>query len=238
MSRAMHIETPEFYMLRDDRSEGERMSDINLYDEDPARTKWLADQYDARTKTRYPDWVPGTQRPSMVEGEHTVRFRSSELPSSTCFRRKAPRKISHYEIVPVLGFSISGSWPIMFPYCVSPEWAEAIQKFEPGIHEFHPFKLKYKDGIEFKRFLFRGMQVGPVIDFERSEYKDERELYLPIDRGKKITLRSKIVWGKDWISQWRPGGGKNSLHFVSARLAEQFRPLLPPAVLLKPVVLR
>lgn len=234
----------EFFWLRDDRREGDvdLLSDVNLEDDNPSRTKFLGEQYIRKTQLKYPHWRPGDSNPLGLDGVHTVRLASSELSPETFFDRDAPCEISHFETVPVLGFNLRHNSSNVDGFiCVSPQWAEAVEFVEPGIHEFHPFKIKFKNGISFDRFLFRPMHATSAINFELSNVTDEAAILFRDQAGPvpRITLFGATVSGKHWVQQWRSEHGPAFYHlfFVSQKLGQKLVPLLPSRVVLQPVAL-
>jgi hypothetical protein len=227
----------EFYWLRDSRANNQLMSMKGRYDDDPVRTTRLAQQYEARIKSRYPDWVLGDWNPDCggVDRREGIRLQDAELSPIVAFKRPAPKRIYHYDKVRVLGFDLclGGCGDETFN-CVSLDWKNAIESLEPGIHEFHPLRLKFKDGVEFDRFIFRPMQLSEVVDLSASDCSMALGRPELTSDSRHVVLFRKAVEGKHWVMDRRPY--HSAIHpFVSARLAGLLRRLLPPGVQLQAV---
>ena len=200
-----------------------------------------------RIKSKYPEWVLGKWNPDCVsQGRDGIRLQSSELSPVVAFRRPAPKRIAHYERVLVQGFDLCAVIGHEAFDCVSPTWRTAIEDVEPAIHEFHPLKLRFKQDVEFDRFIFRAMHIDAIIDLNASDAVldgDGRPLRLRYGgstkyRASYVTLNRAKVNGKHWIKHRELRDPANALHsFVSAQLAEKIRRLMPRGVQLQAVSL-
>jgi hypothetical protein len=238
-SASTHVLKHEYYLLRDDREESQFLAWAMMFDIDPARTELLIQNYQQRVKEKYPDWVIGRYNPDCAGGgAQDIRLSNGELSPIQAFKRKAPTNISHFERVQVIGPNLCSTTLREYTFdCVSHEWKDAIDNFEPGMHEFHPLALQFDDGVKFDRFIFRTVQIDDIVDHASSDVRLVNGHSVGLNfHPAFITLRRVKTRARHWLMQ-RELGGDAMFGFASAPLATRLRPLLPRNVRLQSVKL-
>lgn len=81
---------------------------------------------------------------------------------------------------------------------ISPEWKSAIESVEPGVHEFFPLNVVFKDAI-ISRFIFRERQN--IIFFPEGQIVDPYDVLSP----NRVKVRRSVLEGRHWVPERKPG---------------------------------
>ncbi len=247
MSKGRQTELPdgEYLMLTDERGELDLLSERIIkvpgnesemardqFDPTPDLTRALSEARLQRLRELNPDYDRFQIPPTLFE-DRRFRFDSSLLRDTSWFR--GPGSAIHYDWLADFAQepeNARGRRNLRegMNRIISSTWKNAIERLEPGVHEFFRHTLEFSNYTSYDHFIFRDAEELDIIDFERSDketgviWRARREgegLYRLRAQPRGLALkRERLVhhWVRH-IEFRRP--------FVSRALASLLLPLLP-----------
>ena len=161
------------------------------------------------------------------EFRRDVAFTPDLVHRATTLDCSMPQTLMHYDRV---FQGTGGTYDV-----VSKEWKDAIESFEPHVHEFFPYELHFSDGVVRDYFIMRGTQV--VSCFASKE--DSKKLFdncaryqdgTYVDEQLPVHAKRELLANRHWIN--------TGLSQIALRaLAEKLFPLIPRFTELVPLIL-
>ena len=225
------LEPAEFYFWHEGRAEWDMLGDQKQFDPDPRASEAITAAVEARFRARDPDWSPDSCFLSYFDVED-AEIGPDLVPPVSAFRVKRPKSVAHHEWHNSYSYKLSSHF-----WAVSPAWKAAIERLEPGMHQFFPHTLRFSDGALTGGFIMRQRQQVEMPErfFQTELVQDQLDRvtgYRMMVDGKpgRITLERALVAGRHFLRQ--TGGSR---YFVSRELAEMLYPLLPAQTCFMPV---
>jgi hypothetical protein len=223
MAKQKKLPDGEFYVLAHD---GEaRFSPRGQFDPDPQETELIKTRRRAYYRSCEANWEPS---PMPLEDLFHRRYpvpppiAPDLVHRRTALKRPMPRTepdhILHYALRDYA--TENDAYTI-----VSPEWRDAIEIVEPGVHEFFPHAVEFSDGAWTRCILRSRQKILFLADGPNLFAKDVMEPFRV--RGRRPNLE-----GRHWVQS-----GALPWDFSSRALAERLLPMLPSTMMLVPITL-
>lgn len=227
--RKPKIPEGEFFVMGPARPEqlfGHRgLSDKLWRDPDPSVSATIWAKRDAHYRLHYPALLADKAARGITTSDlcHIVsedlppRMTRDTIHSRIIYRGNTHKHLSHCSVAR----DFSSQHEDYYRH-VSKEWRDAVQQFEPDVHEFWPFSIEFEDGVT-DRFIFRNLSVFNFFDRTRLITFFHINAAFP---SKLVVLRHKVA-GKHLFRHENTG-----YTFISRALALRFSAFMTAAELL------
>ncbi|MEQ1647990.1 MAG: DUF1629 domain-containing protein [Hyphomicrobiaceae bacterium] len=162
-----------------------------------------------------------------------VSVNSDHVPSFFNLKKDGPKKIKH--ITGIRAFDGAADY-----YIASKDWREAIERVEPGVHQFFAVEFRCESGRIIRDYsFFHCLTQVSALDRESSGYRRDVGAdgatvvwYPPTSTSgpiKPVVDAGPIAGLHFWNEE------RLSLNCVSKQMAEALEPLLPSGIVMWPV---